>query len=378
MSKHYDNLTIKNYISENETIGYELTELENNLAFMQEVLFTSHDKKYFYKASKEVRESHDFIMFTISLFRDDIPFILEIVNDYFNYLNTKSWDSVFVNDKEMVKKVEVALLLREIVPDTLEYKAIKTKCLMEAMNFYTGFLNATYEILWNLEDFEFEMLGLGFVFANPYSDLIKKYIAESLLKEIFLYNKDYPLEDLLHYVFKNKDALERYGVTSFLLDYVTSYDESLGEYLEDYRELLTSYQMLISNYLKNWDNYMEITYKEKFASFYQEIEKYQLENPTLSEVDTYSILKYLVQIFGLENLLNDYFQVSLKDMNEIQGKITTIDFERAILELKTIFALTFEPEINHKKSSVLDWSLLVANNKNRFFGMTLEEEKSYK
>ncbi|MBQ2639555.1 MAG: hypothetical protein IJF92_02200 [Bacilli bacterium] len=99
-------------------------------------------------------------------------------------------------------------------------------------------------------------LGMGFWIVQveyKNSELIKDFMAESMLNEI--YEKIDDLEEYLHNRFKNKDRLLNIGVKDYIINSVYGYDECLSGYLTKYNYLLKTYESKINRIINRWDEY---------------------------------------------------------------------------------------------------------------------------
>lgn len=122
-------------------------------------------------------------------------------------------------------------------------------------------------------------LGLGFsIITEDYeNESVKKFIAESMIREIFYeLNKD-DLETIMHNEL-TKEQLQDLNKNTYLINILRFYDKDLSFYVSNNLKLLEEQKKNINTIIKNWNNYTNNEIEDKGERVYDAVNNYMDEN----------------------------------------------------------------------------------------------------
>lgn len=317
----YDRKIIWNYIHGNDLNGYDTEILENDREFMMDVINISNDKKMYNFCSEQLKGDYIFIKYLIEKYKTDIDYVRNLVSNFIKYNTTLD-----VNEK-----MEISIMLYNLLSP--EERSMLDG--LDILAFYT-FYKTNIELA--LEDKENEdikdLLGMGFIYVKSefsYYENIMNYFALKFLDEIF-YEGKLSLEEQIHKSFKNKELLEKKGINNFLINYLSSYDTFLSNYISVHIDLLTELKKDIERILKRWDFYIKNLNEKREMIIFQELKDF-IE----SEQYDYTFNCYRVLYDTLKELNIEVFQDleyhELEDYNLNFSK-KQISFSKILLKNK--------------------------------------------
>ena len=258
-------ILIQNYINGESIDPYDLDYLENNKKFMLKVLKTTKDENMYYFCSEELKEDYIFIKEVINIFKDDLAFVTKIGEERIEKTGS---------DEE---KIDLLVTLKDLTTSHQDY--------IEQNINYGIMLHAEYiskrtdieacKIKLQLDD----ELGLGFsIITEDYeNESVKKFIAESMIREIFYeLNKD-DLETIMHNEL-TKEQLQGLNKNTYLINILRSYDKDLSFYVSNNLKLLEEQKKNINTIIKNWNNYINNEIEDKGERVYEAVNNYMDEN----------------------------------------------------------------------------------------------------
>lgn len=287
---------ILDYISGNDLKGYNIEELEDNPAFMADVMELTMDKEMYYSCSDTVKKNINFIKRIITKFKNDSEFIIKVADQYINDSN---------NDK--ISKEEINILMGYILNETSNFDLIKYK--LEARVFYEKVILEIATILSTLDEKEQKQVGKGFYFIEECymeNSLITNYFASNMIEEIFFYDTEYKLEELLHMHFRKKEDLEKYGEVNFLVTYIGSIDPFLSDYVSKNPGLISNIKKSIAIVKGRWQNYIDRMDNERIEMIWDEMYHYQENHLSFYKIDYEKCLGDIMTKLGMEKLFKDY------------------------------------------------------------------------
>ena len=168
---------------------------------------------------------------------------------------------------------------------------------------YESFIEQVDDLEWK------KNLGMGYwIVLEEYKTkpLIKEFIAEFMLKEIYDDTDKFNLEIFLHSKFKNKDKILKMGVKNFIINYTLNYDECLSGYITKNDYLLKEIEEKINKILSRWDQYNKereniIMNPENIIEIVDEFTRYNDDCIFTS----YDLAIYLKNKLGID-ITNDY------------------------------------------------------------------------
>lgn len=359
----YPKKLIFDYISGNDIENYSLDELEDDYEFMIEVIKLTKDKRIYNLCTQKVKNNYNFVKFIIETFKEDIPLIIEVSE---NYLSKTPQDDI--THKELI------IILNNIKSTELSNKLDGYKA--TALVFY---LSTIIAITKAIKDRKITDLGRGFYLIQENyktSPLIVEYMAKRLLFDIF-YNTDdkITLEEIIHINYKDKKALEKYGISNFIISHITSIDEYLGAYISAHTYLIEKIKEDIKNIIKKWDIYMNKLNARRIDIVYRELKEYDERN--IDEID-FSIYEVFDEVV-IEQKLEKLFQIPFKTTEELENSLDKkSSLKRKILKnnisklIKDIFKYDYLPkEIPEDK-----FRLEVPQNKNKVIDINIKKKKN--
>lgn len=302
--KKFPKSLVLNYIR-GENLGYyDALDLENQKEFMQEVLSITKDYHMFYLCSDKLKNCHEFIKFTINLFKDEKDFIVEIAKKYLsltNNMNNAHEINILMYQilKEKYKNSEEYLHYNLKTNNIFGYKMLEIEKLKEAISIDIGI--GFEAILIEYENYP----------------VFKEFYAEKMIYKIFFQNEDLSFEEIIHNNFKNISELDNAKLNTFFIDYIGNYDESLKEYVVFNMKLIESLKDNLIYVKKNWNNFIRTNKKIKISLFYEKVNEYYENNQDNilygSEIIDYAIIKTnLNEIFEIEKTTSN---IDIKELN---------------------------------------------------------------
>ena len=298
----YNLKTIIDYINGDDIKDYDIDTLENDQQFMMEVMDFTKDKNIYNLCSNEMKNDWKFIRFMIYTFKDDIPFLDKIVNDFFS------------NNSDILEQIEIKLAMCDITKNK-DYE------LYEDYKFTADIL---YEIIKdNLESIKEEdyndYFEEGFYFiqnAFEFSETTLNYFAEKMIEDIFY--KYINLEEFLHARYQQYEQFEETGVIKFIIEVLSCYDTDLTDYVVCHVETLKNQQNKFNTIKKNWNWYNEHIKEKKYTMIYDIIlEKCEESKGFLQYTD----LELLFHFANKFNILDDILKYN---------KFTILDYEEVM------------------------------------------------
>lgn len=264
--KKFTTKTILDYISGNDIEGFTLEELEDNIDFMESVINYTNDKQMVAMCSKRVQRSPEFVKFILYKFQNDLDFICRIADEF---LQTR---------KKQEEDYEIAIIMTELTRNRIE----------DLYNKYA--VIASIAFMWEMETVvqckaayqnPNRNVGEGFIFIeedDANSSIMVNYYARRLIDHIFLYH-DINLEEVLHHHFPNGKPNIDKGMNSFLIDFISTYDSFLADYIKCHIDLLDSLKEEVKRIIKDWDTYSEKQERKTFNLLFDALQEYRYAHP---------------------------------------------------------------------------------------------------
>lgn len=308
--KSFDKKMVLDYINGNDINEVSIGELENNVDFMKEVIKITKDKNMCNFCSDSVLKNYEFVKYIVETFKDDIPFITRIAN---NFLECKS------NNESDIESIELNIIMENIIGNKNSDKNIEQYRLANQV-FYSSFL-VGLEIAKQKDNInEDNDLGLGFVLVEnmyPSSKEIKDYFANKFLNDLF-YDNDLPFEDLIHKIAKDKNNIEDNKINNFINNFLMMYDTNLAWYVLVNNKEIKSLDIIKKDIKKvyiGWDKkvFQQNTYN--IGLFEDLVRRFYEDNEPNTPSYLFSELeKYILEMYDLKNIyLNSGFK---EDYNE--------------------------------------------------------------
>lgn len=332
--KSFDKKIVLDYINGNDINEVSIDELENNVDFMMETIKITKDKKMCNFCSDSVLKNYEFVKYIVETFKDDIPFITRIAN---NFLDSKN------NSESDIESIELNIIMENIIGNRNNNENIEQYRLANQVFYSSMLINLELaKIKENLD--EDNDLGLGFIIVEnmyPSSKEIKNYFANRFLNDLF-YNNDLPFEDLIHKIAKDKNNIEDNKLNNFINNFLTMYDINLAWYvLVNNKEIksLDKIKRDIKKVYNGWDRkvFQQNTYniglfEDLIKRFYDdnkpntpsylfiELEKYILEMYNLKDIYLNSEFKddYNEFLTDVEVSMDDFNTLGLTDMRFVK------------------------------------------------------------
>ncbi len=347
MKNKYSKELIFNYVNGNDIAPFDIDELENDCAFMMQVIDYTKDKNMYNLCSDELKNNYNFLKFMINTFSNDKKFIVSLANDYL----------AKHNDDEDITVMELNIMMSNKLGgfdnfDSWDY------CI-KSSSYYSLEMTKISNILEKEPDKNIvDKLGLGFFIINDTfnnSEEILNFFANRLINEIFDTEKEITLEENIHKHFKTPDSLKNYGINNYILNYIGKYDQYLKDYVSRHINLIQNKKQEINRIINNWDNYMENINQRRISIFYQEVFDYMEEDLLLS-FSWYEIIIYVIEKLKLEDLFKKYDEdyIQMKKDFELKG---TINLKKLDLnELKCInYVITLAKQLFNQ--DIIDTSI---------------------
>lgn len=332
--KKYSQKLVMDYINGLDIEEYDIDTLESDVDFMIQVIELTDEKSY-QLCDDTLRANYTLVKYLINKFKSNLDFITEVAKNYFN-AEKPNFTVITEEDGEVTEEVvedletlEIRILLDKYTSNLSSDDVFDNNLLIEnkiiLFNFYT---RKRLELISAASLLE-EDIQMGFeVIMSEYrnSDLIKNYIAEHMLYDIFYGEDKIDLKKAVNTILKTKKNTKKLGYNSCLIDIISSCDTYLADYASVHLDLIKDYVKLLEravasfevNSATSWyDNkgfdYIDSTNlptpskQELIETIITEIFLFYEENQckiTLTEQD---LIKYIADIFGLGLLFKKYY-----------------------------------------------------------------------
>lgn len=314
-------ILIQNYINGESTEPYDLDYLENNKDFMLKVLKTTKDKNMYYFCSDELKEDYGFIKEVINIFKDDLAFVTKIGEERIEKTSSDeermdllvTLKNLTASHQDYIEQnINYGLMLHvEYISKRTDVEACKIKLQLDDE------IDLEFSII--TEDYE--------------SESVKKFIAESMIREIFYeLNKD-NLETIMHKEL-TKEQLQDLNKNTYLINILRSYDKDLSFYVSNNLKLLEEQKKNMNTIIKNWNNYTNNEIEDKGERVYDAVNNYMDENinefpyPVINiiysianELDKLDIIKAYDSDMGQDEMFKSIIEnnyIDKSNMNFIQ------------------------------------------------------------
>lgn len=278
----YNEETVINYINGEDIEKFSLEELENDSFFMYSVIKRSKDVRLYDNASDEVKKSFAFVYSLVEIYKNNIDFIIKIVDYYFE--NNKDFD---------FKKIELLVILNKIIKDERKEKYVNLlEEMYEEANCYIE------NHIDNKNDF-----NLGFKYINyPHS---KEFFATKFVEEI-LFNND---------ILKEFSKENKKDLSGFMIEYINKFDSSLADYLKINIKILDRLKTKFEYYIRKLEFEQKESIIRKFNIIWQEGNK--LYNSSLESLG-YCFIEYYDSVLYNNNLLDLYKRYVAEETEELE------------------------------------------------------------
>ncbi len=326
--KKYDSSLINKYINEEKTPDYNIYDLQNDEAFMSEVIMTTHNKEYYRRCSDNLKKNQKFVLFVVETFIDDEKFVSYVVENYFNETTDE------INRGEM--QIKLAGL-----SDKYDYNYLKEYA-SSAKRFYLYEKSIADMMLDTIKNPNWKKeLGTGFKLYMEFfkdSNLITFYMASNVLEELL---PEETIENELHKKYDKQPNLNNMELYTYIISIVNKYDHFLADYLELNVHAMDFAVERLKKAVNEWDKYDA----KKITKIIEEI--YVYLNSQNKNIDKDKLLIYLVNNRGYNDkfLKNDKYVEILRNFYSYNPNI---DYSNMELIPDELFLVNGMDEIIHK------------------------------
>lgn len=299
MRKITDESLINDYINGVEINDYTLDFLEDSYAFMTRVMEVTNDKLMYNFTSDRLKKDYDFVKFVVHLFDDDYEFITRISDDY-----------IKENENDVTSR-ELEIILTNIIKD-------EDKKMLYAIKADIFYISNRDIILSEYSVSVLREYGIFYIMASTYprSKEIQDYLAKKLISSYFS-SEIFNLEENIHLRFNSFEDLEKYGITTYILDLIREKDSYLMDYVCVNQDLIDIVKEKIKYIGINWYKYIDNVNYHKMLMFYSFLIKYNddfLENVSLV-INYDKLLKEVIISLGLSDFFAKYDITEQIDFN---------------------------------------------------------------
>ena len=351
------------YINGEDTPGYNIDDLENNPQFMMAAINLANDVNFYRLCSDNVKTNYEFVKFLIKKLSEisngdfykskDIT-VCSVANDFIKCkakeinelvdeiheleLNYASSDILDEKNHQLfiaeTQRLEIVIIVSDIVKNNPDY--------LNDFNFYQFLLTAKFdEILVNVKKIEFDLahknefesiqnLAMGFILViDKYgsSDIVVTYFARKFIISI-LKKSGFDFEKYIRERFNSFNEIEKIGINTYLLNFLSSYDKHLASYAARHLEVLDEITKELLTIKNRWDWFVSDNEEKKFDILLDAVHKYWEENVVSSNLEEFEllcligdelgvldkILKYGYENIGGEDIIS-IDKLKLKNMN---------------------------------------------------------------
>lgn len=309
--KKYNKNTVYNYIYGNDIEDYTLEELEQDPLFMSKVIIQSKDKNFYNYVDIPVKQNYTFVKALLEVFKEDDKFLIKAVDTYL-----KS------NDEE-INKIEIMILLTNIIKDKESEDYLKYKIILR-----TKYLREKLETLSikDIIDQDRELqrkVGEGFwLIYDKYnsSNVVVDYYAKEMIKEIL--SEKY-LEEKIHNSYNTPEEFQKIELKNYLIKIISNYDPTLSSYISANPNLLNNTLKIIERIQKNWYKYNDIIDRKTYENIYEAVHNYiNYEEPESSNLFSEEEIIYsLGEELNILELIKKYDKIDEEYYQDIKESI---------------------------------------------------------
>ncbi len=304
MKKYTDKIVI-DYIRGNDIEGITIEELEDDFSFMQKVINYSNDKNMFQLCSSRLQTDFEFIKFIICKFRNDSNFIEKIAEEYLKIADESD-------------RNELAILMCKITKNNDKDRFMQYYIIANI-----AFLKAQQLIQECKRKCPNASVGMGFIFLQSdeeNSDIMLEYFAEKLIDTIPTI-QDNQFAQIIHQRWKNPEDIPFDRMNSFLINFISTYDISLANFIKVRPHLLAKLKEEIRDIITNWEQFAKKQEWLKFQLLFERVHEYIIENGE-SEFLEDDLLYYIGNELGILPQIKMYDIMNTEDIDTILKEIT--------------------------------------------------------
>lgn len=287
---------IYDYLSGKKIPNKKLEKIEGDRDYMICAMNKSNDYRLYRLCSDALKTDYDFVLYYINKFKDKVEAIDTAARYYIshstNYINI----------------YELKIIMKKL---TMGYDHI---CTDYALDVLGNILIDQSSICSRIEDIkdisQKEKYGLGFVYIEGLyesSSIIMDTYAEKFIGDLCSTMKDRKqIEIEVHNEFNSQEALRKYGLNNYLLDYIAKHDICLAEYVESRISLLEPLKDTLFNICLRWDHYNDKLQDRKYRQIMNVYDEFMSSERSSATCNYYDLLKYAMKILGISDDLFDY------------------------------------------------------------------------
>lgn len=325
LSQEELNKLVLDYINAEDITGFDIDLLENNYNFMTRVIMKSNDKNFYDLCSDNLKRNLPFVKFLVFKFQDDKEYVDKILEEYFKQCTKEEKldykiITFFVNNMSDKEKLHT---ITDYFINNSNDEVLKLELMLVMSNDHDNFLEYTFrastQILATIAEIQLELneikeknlkdlIGLGFIIVKEKyqnNEIILNEFAMRFLYDIF-YANNFNIEKFLHRSFSSKEAVEKYGLNTFIGDYIKQNDDSLAEYVLARPELIQDILKDFNYAYSHWNEFSQKNDLDRISIIYEEAEKYLEKNSYDISFSYFEAVYYVAKQKGLEGIFDEY------------------------------------------------------------------------
>jgi len=336
MKPKYSLKLIQDYILSNDIEDYNIDDLENDPAFMLEIIKYTKDKNFYYLCSDNAKLNYEIVKYLIITFKSDTEFICTVA------------DKFLEESEEQIHMTELYIIMSKLTEKTehnLFYK-LKSELIYEKEKMIIEAIKQDNEIPKTL----IENIGNGFfIIYDNYlnSKIILDFFSSKMIDELLLNNEEFNLEKYLHQNHNSFQEIEKIGINNFILTLIAHYDMSLASYLTLNLHLLNDIRNKMYKIKNKWARFDQKNKDNKVDYLVEKIGKYIYDVYDCSLIETDIILSIAEEMGFLDTLLSHpYFCEYLNaPFQRLDKKNLSFADLRHYLNIKKMFAEVMSQKI---------------------------------
>lgn len=301
--KKYDKKTVLDYINGEDIPEFDIDSLEDDAAFMIDVIAVSKDKEMYNLCSDRVKNNFDFVRFCIERFYKDEDFITQVADTYLD------------NCEDEINRLEILILICKYLKNENHPSYVKYHLLLTVATQNEEVEIEKIKIVSEDDPRILAEIGeTGFIATfDKYncSPIITSYFAEKVIERL-LCPEDATFEYFIHCRFASADKLAQTNIRSYLISYFSAYDAMLASYISQHIDLLTPYISEIPRIINRWDTYARTIELNKMNALFESIQNYMDTEPKCSYTED-MMLYFVAQELGIEDYILKYDPSMSKD-----------------------------------------------------------------
>ena len=337
---------VERYINGEDVEPYDIVRLEDNEAFMKNVIKVSKDPKMFFMCSERLVTDDEFVYDVLDIFKDDLEKATVIADTYLSKLHPNEIESRETTEEfiDRIKSMQMNIYMASLEQKLSKLKGERVivqpgngRFTLAAILLFSKEM-ATIDTILSYNEDKKDELGEGFLFIlDQYggNKIITDFFAKRMIEEDFQLSgytgNGQNIETFIHGRCRSFREIEDIGVNNFIINIASSRDAFLGDYLRANPNLILDVKDAIMRVGKRWDYYMDNLNQYRVTQFEGELADYLESDSNFSDINIDDIIKFTAVRLGKEKEFKKFDSTYPEERDVSQfNKISDINTYKAL------------------------------------------------